>query len=116
MHRLPLYSLQQHVFGFLAGTYFCALRAVVLAAALVSYGAVPSTPSTPSEIESQLQEELASSRHESECLSRLQGAAARIIGTIEGGPARGLSIADRAQAHRLRVPRHSAGLALPLRC
>lgn len=116
MHRLPLTSPPQHVFGFLAGTYFCALRAVVLAAALVSYGAVPSTPSTPSEIESQLQEELASSRHESECLARLQGPATRIVGTIEGGLARGSSRAHRAQADQLRVPRLSAGLALPLRC
>lgn len=93
-----------------------AARFLVLAVALVSYGSVPSTAAAQSEVESQLQEEIASGSSHCDLRTRLRGASQRragvasiVAGPISRTPAMAGRLADLG-------PRVSLGLKLPLRC
>jgi hypothetical protein len=92
-----------------------ALRFVLLGSALLAYGSFPRGISAPSEVESLVQEELASSHHD-DFRTKLRGSAMRRIGRVaaHSRPARLLASAG-ARATALG-PQLSLGASLPLRC
>ena len=91
---------------------WAALRCVVLTAALVAYGSIPSTPLVQSEVESQV-EELAAETNCHDVRLRLRGSATRGCGAEIGvaGPIR-----RSRPTMSMAGPRVSLGLSLPLRC
>lgn len=109
-------AIQPKLAGLFTAAGAAALRAIILAAALVSYGAVPSGPAIPSEVESQLQEELASSRSDADYLAHLCSAASRFRARAVADTAAAADAPLGARQRVLSSPRVSAGLVLPLRC
>jgi len=100
-----------------AGRFTC--RFLVLAVALLCYGAVPSTASVQTEYEAQLQEEAtASGGAHFDLRSKLRGAAQRRAGSsvfASMGHFACQCVAS-SQSATPRGPRLSLGLTVPLRC
>lgn len=95
----------------------CALRSLLLAAALIAYGSLPSTALVQTEVESELQEEATpASSAVAEMRRGLVGSALRHsfkTGAVTSSATRSPALAAR---YIDATPHLSAGLALPLRC
>jgi hypothetical protein len=90
-----------------------AIRALFLALSLVAYGSVPSTTFAPSEVESEVQEEAASSASIQCDLRR----GLRQIAIRRGNVAAFAKGSPALRARQLDASPHvSAGLIVPLRC
>jgi hypothetical protein len=118
MTETVLYSIGDRIIAAIAGALRFACRFLVLSLALVCYGSVPSTPTTQTETESQLQEEIASSGCiRSELKARLRGAAHRRAGIAVVASSDELARRIAASQRVIHIsPRVPLGLALPLRC
>ncbi|RIK71613.1 MAG: hypothetical protein DCC67_20215 [Planctomycetota bacterium] len=100
--------------GVLVAVNVRAVRASLLAAALVSYGAVPSTPTVQSEFETL--QELASSHSEPGHGARLRRASTRLGDKFTARTPTAGSAINRWKRPLLSKLHLSAGLVLPLRC
>jgi hypothetical protein len=92
-----------------------ALRFVLLSSALVAYGSFPRSIAVQTEIESLVQEELASSHHD-DLRVKLRGSAMRRVGRV-AAYSRPLKPFGSTGARAATLGPHiSCGASLPLRC
>jgi hypothetical protein len=101
----------------LAGVGRYTLRVLLLAVALVAYGAVPSTAIASTEYESQQQEEAAGTTASPDLRTKLRGAALRRAEFVLPAFFGQLSAGRHSIPHGADLgPQLSLGLSLPLRC